>query len=130
MAERLPDEALSRNAGWVMDLELWQDTKRTVPFAMTGYAARCQFRAAESQTSALLAEAVVAIGNYDVDGIFAADPDGNVLRLSLTRAVIAAITQAAMYADVLVGPSGGDDPDRVAYFRALVADGESVWPPA
>ena len=129
MAERLPDEALSRNAGWTMYLELWQDVRRTVPLAMTGYAALCQFREVENdQDSTLLATPAIAIGGYDVNGVFAANPAGNVLRLTLPRATIAAVTQAVMYADVLVGPIGGSDPDRVAHFRAVLGDGESVWP--
>ena len=129
MAERLPDEPMTRNAGWVMDLELWQDTKRTVPFALTGYAALCQFRAAENnQESTLLAEAAIEVGSYGADEIFAADPAGNVLRMSLPRAETAAISQPIMYADVLVGPIGSSDPVRVATFRALLGDGESIWP--
>ena len=129
MAERLSDEAITRNAGWMMDLELWQDTRRTVPFSMDGYAALCQFRATEhEQESTLLAEAAIEVGSYGADEVFTANPAGNVLRLSLSRAEIAAISQAIMYADVLVGPIGGSDPLRLATFRALISDGESAWP--
>ncbi|TLM66005.1 MAG: hypothetical protein FDZ69_07430 [Deltaproteobacteria bacterium] len=133
MAERLPDESMSRNAGWGMYLTLYQDSKRTVPFALTGYEALCQFRAVEGDpTSDLLATATIVIGTLDAQKNFSADPDGDTLYLSLTAAEIAAaaidgVEVNEMFADVLVRPVGGES-DRVAYFRAVIGDGESEWP--
>lgn len=133
MAERLPDEAMSRNAGWSMYLTLHQDSKRTVPFPLTGYETLCQFRAVEGDnTSDLLATATIEIGTLDANEDFAADPDGNTLLLSLTAAEIAAAQIDAlevdeMFADVLIRPVGGES-DRIAYFRAVIGDGESEWP--
>lgn len=128
MAERLPDESMSRNAGWDMYLELFQDTRRTVPFVLTGYEALCQFRAVEDdQDSTLLATAAIVIGALDVNKNFSANPDGNCLKLSLSKVQIAAVTASEMFADVLV-KAAGSDPRREAKFKAVIGDGESVWP--
>lgn len=129
MAERLPDESMSRNAGWDLYLDLFADSRRAVPFSLAGYSAVCEFRAVEGdQESTLLATASIVIGTRDALENFVADPAGNCLHLSLTRAQIAAVEPVAMYADVLVGPTGSPDPMRVAYFRALIGEGESAWP--
>lgn len=128
MAERLPDESMSRNAGWDMYLDLYQDARRSVPFPMTGYEAICQFRAVEDdQDSTLLATAAVVIGALDANENFSANPDGDCLYLSLTQAQLAAVTQGEMFADVLI-KAAGSDPRRYAKFKAVVGDGESVWP--
>lgn len=128
MAERLPDESMSRNAGWDMYLELFQDSKRTGPFPLTGYEALCQFRAVEDdQESTLLATASIVIGALDANENFSADPDGNCLHLSLTKAQIALVTASEMFADVLI-KAVGSDPRREAKFKAVIGDGESVWP--
>jgi hypothetical protein len=128
MAERLPDEAMSRNAGWDMYLGLYQDSKRAVPMPMTGYEALCQFRAVEDdQDSTLLATATIVVGTMDVNELFTPDPDGEWLLLSLTQAQIAAVTAGEMFADVLI-KAAGSDPRRYAKFKAIVGDGESVWP--
>ena len=133
MAERLKDEAMSRNAGWSVYLTLHQDNRRTVPFALTGYEALCQFRAVEGDnTSELLASADIQIGTLDANENFSIDPDGNTLLLSLTAADIAAaqiggVEVNEMFADVLIRPIGGES-DRIAYFSAVIGDGESQWP--
>lgn len=129
MAERLPDESMGRNAGWDLYLQLYKDSKRAVAFAMTGYAAQCQFRAVEDdQDSTLLATATVVIGALDASENFSANPAGNCLHLSLTQAQIAAVTASEMFADVLVKATGSD-PVRVAKFTAVLGDGETVWTP-
>lgn len=128
MAERLPDEAMSRNSGWDVYLELYKDSKRAVPHPLTGYSALCQFRAAEDDpTSTLLATASIVIGTFDAQENFSADPDGHVLYLSLTKAQIADVPADEMFADVLIKPTVGD-PRREAYFKAVICEGESVWP--
>lgn len=128
MATKLPDEPMSRNAGWSITQELFADQKQTIPFPMTGYTAKAQLRAGESQTSELLAEIGIEIGSVDPDTeVFSVDPDGNTLRLSLTLAQLAAITADTGYADVLIAAAGAD-PTRVFYFKAVIGDGETAWP--
>lgn len=128
MSTRLPDESIVKNAAWSVELDLFQDTKRTIPFVFTGYTAKSQLRAAESSTSELLADFTITIGSRDpATEIFSADPAGNVVRLALTQTQAAALTTTEGFADLLVGPTGLD-PERVAYFKAVIGEGETVWP--
>lgn len=125
---RLPDEPMSRNAGWLLYLDLFQDAEGKFPFSMTGYVAVCQFRAEENNPeSALLGTATIEVGTRDAKENFVPDPAGNVLALSLTKSQVAAIPANQAFADVLIGPPG-DDPLREAHFRAVIGNGESQWP--
>lgn len=124
---RLPDESLTRNAGWKKYLELFADERRAVPFDTTDYTAICQFRAAEDQDSDLVAQPLISVGAYDQDGIFAEQAGGNVLLLRLSLEDVAAIDVDEFFSDVLLGPTGGD-PDTICSFRGVIGKGVSKWP--
>lgn len=128
MAAKLKQKAMTRNAGWNLYLHLYRDKAKTIPFVMTGYQALCQFRAKEGDSSsALLATATITVGTMDANKMFSPDPAGNTLLLSLAQADIAAVPQDEMFADVLI-KADGSDPSRKAYFKAVIGNGESVWP--
>lgn len=116
MSTRLPDVALSRNTRWDMELQLYQDPKRTVPFDLTGYTVQSQLRSAESLTSALLVQITAMV----------TDAAAGKITISLSAAQIAAITASEGWADVLIGAAGAD-PDRICYFKAVIGDGETEW---
>jgi hypothetical protein len=128
MATRLPDESIVKNAAWSVELDLFQDTKRTIPFVFTGYTAKAQLNAIQGDAASKLTDLTITIGSRDPDTeIFSEDPTGNVVRLSLTLAEAAALTTTEGFADLLVGPVGLD-PERVAYFKAVIGEGETEWP--
>lgn len=127
MATPLPSELLTRNAAWSMDLDLYADSKRTVPLSLNGYTVEAQFNAVSGDPTSKAAEITCTVGTRDaVTEVFTPDPTGNVVRLSLTQAEVLAITAETVYADVIMGPTGGD-PERIAYFSATVGEGETVW---
>lgn len=108
---------IKRNAAWSMDLILYQDTARTTLFDLTGYAAQSQLRQDKSQDAAAILDFTVEV----VD-----PPTSGTLRISITKAQAAAITQDVGYADILLGQVG-DDPENIAYWKNLIEDGETAW---
>lgn len=119
MAKRLKDKPLARNAGWSMQLTLYQDRARTTPVDLTGYTVQSQLRAEQSRSSTLLA---------DITCTIAAGPTTGVVTLSLTQAQIEAIPAANVegWADVLLG-TDGTNPTRVCYWYSPIGEGETAW---
>jgi len=117
MAARLPDIAITRNAGWSKVLAFYRDKARTQPVDLTGYTGKCQLRAGESRTSALLAEIALTFE----------DRANGKIKLAMTLAQISALADGEGWFDVLLAPSGGD-PARMCYAKMVIGDGVTVWP--
>lgn len=117
MAVRLADIAISRNAGWSKVLTFYKDKAQTKPMILTDYTGKAQLRSGETRTSPLLADIALTFE----------DRDWGKIRLSLTMAQIAALSEASGWFDVLLAPPGGD-PVLMCYAKVVIGDGVTIWP--
>lgn len=119
MTARLRDIAITKNAGWSKVLTFYTKKDRSATFDLTGYTGKAQLRAGQSRSSNLLADISVAV---------VSPATGGQVRLTLTHAQIATISQTSGWFDVLLA-YGSADPVRICYAYVTIGEGETEWVP-